>query len=133
MRFKRHLELEQGLKQIHLSPLIGIVLLLLAFFILTSGFFMQTGLRVSLPKIITSEAVKHENVRILITASNDIYLDGAAVTMQGLKELLKQAAKRGQSLIIDADKRATLGRVAEVWDIARDTGISQINLATNQE
>jgi biopolymer transport protein ExbD len=35
--------------------------------------------------------------------------------------------------LIKADKRASLGRVVEVWDMARDLGITQINIATNQE
>jgi biopolymer transport protein ExbD len=47
--------------------------------------------------------------------------------------LLKQAAKRNQSILIKADKRALLGRVVEIWDTARDLGINQINIATNQD
>jgi len=133
MKFKRHLELEYGLKQIFIVPLINTVLLLLLFFILTSNFFLQAGLKISLPKALTSKAIKYDNARVLITASGDIYLDGVVVTISGLEVLLGQVAKRGQSLAIEADKRASLGRLVEVWDMARDVGISQVNIATNQE
>lgn len=38
MRFKRHMELEHGLKQIDIAPLIDVVFQLLIFFLLTSSF-----------------------------------------------------------------------------------------------
>ncbi len=133
MRFKGRMELEYGLKQIDIAPLIDIVFQLLIFFMLTSSFIMQPGIKVNLPKAVTSEVVKFENIEILITGENVTYLNGRVVTMQELATLLKQAAKREQTILIKADKRASLGRVVEIWDLARDLGISQINIATNQE
>ena len=133
MRFKGRMELEYGLKQIDIAPLIDIVFQLLIFFMLTSSFIMQPGIKVNLPKAVTSEVVKFENIELLITGENVTYLNGQVVTLQELKMLLKQAAKREQTILIKADKRASLGRVVEIWDLARDLGISQINIATNQE
>ena len=133
MRFKGRMELEHGLKQIDIAPLIDIVFQLLIFFMLTSSFLMQPGIKVNLPKAITSEAVSSENIEILITNESVTYLNNRVVTMQELKKLFAQAAKRNQSILIRADKRASLGRVVEIWDMARDLGISQINIATNQE
>jgi biopolymer transport protein ExbD len=127
------MELEYGLKQIDIAPLIDIVFQLLIFFMLTSSFIMQPGIKVNLPKAVTSEVVKFENIEILITGENVTYLNGRVVTMRELETLLKQAAKREQTILIKADKRASLGRVVEIWDLARDLGISQINIATNQE
>jgi biopolymer transport protein ExbD len=133
MRFKGRMELEHGLKQIDIAPLIDIVFQLLIFFMLTSSFVMRPGIKINLPKAVTSEVVKAENLDILVTAENVTYLDGKVVTTVELKSLLKQAAKRNQTILIRADKRAYLGRVVEIWDMARDLGIAQINIATNQE
>ena len=133
MRFKGRLELEHGLSQIDIAPLIDIVFQLLIFFMLTSSFIMQPGIKVNLPKAVTSEAVKPENIEILVTGENVAYLNGRVVTTQELKGILKGAAKRSQSILIKSDRRASLGRVVEIWDLARDTGISEINIATNQE
>jgi len=133
MRFKRHMELEHGLRQIDIAPLIDMVFQLLIFFMLTSSFIMQPGIKVNLPKAVTSETVKPENIEIVVSSENVIYLDGKVITTQELKNLLKQAAKRNQSILIKSDRRASLGRVVEVWDLARDLGITQINIATNQE
>lgn len=133
MRFRRHMKLEHGLKQIDIAPLIDIVFQLLIFFMLTSSFVMQPGIKVNLPKAVTSEVVKFENIELLVSGENVTYFNGKVVTTQELKNLLKQVAKRNQSVLIKADKRASLGRVVEIWDLARDQGISQVNIATNQE
>lgn len=133
MRFRRHMELEHGLRQIDIAPLIDMIFQLLIFFMLTSSFIIQPGIKVNLPKAVTSDVVKTENVEIVISGENVAYMGGKVITVQELKTLLKQVAKRKQSILIKADKRASLGRVVEIWDLCRDLGISQINIATNQE
>lgn len=133
MHFKRHMELEHGLKQIDIAPLIDMVFQLLIFFMLTSNFIMQPGIKVNLPKAITSELIKEESLEILISAENIIYLNGRVITMQELKSIIKRIAKKNPPILIKADRRASLGRIVEVWDICRDLGVSQINIATNQE
>ncbi|MDI6606233.1 MAG: biopolymer transporter ExbD [Candidatus Omnitrophota bacterium] len=133
MRFKGRMELEHGLKQIDIAPLIDIVFQLLIFFMLTSSFVMQPGIKVKLPKAVTSEVIKAQNIEILVTGENVTYLNGQVVNSAELKTFLKQAAKKQQTILIKADKRASLGRVVEIWDAARELGITQINIATNQE
>jgi len=133
MRFKGRMELEHGLKQIDIAPLIDIVFQLLIFFMLTSSFVIQPGIKVNLPKAVTSEIINYENIEILVSSENVTYLNGKIVNMQEMNSYLKQAAKRNQSVIIKADTRASLGRVVEIWDMARDSGITQINIATNQQ
>jgi len=133
MRFKRHMKLEHGLKQIDIAPLIDIVFQLLIFFMLTSSFIMQPGIKVNLPKAATSEVVRSENIEIIVSGENVTYLNGKVITTTELKNLLRQAAKKDQSILIKADRRASLGRVVEIWDQARDLGLTQINIATNQE
>lgn len=133
MRFKHHMELEHGLKQIDIAPLIDMVFQLLIFFMLTSSFVMQPGIKVNLPKAITSEVVKFENIEVVVSSENVTYLNGRIVTTQELKNQLVQVAKRKQPILIKADRRASLGRVVEIWDMCRDLGISQINIATSQE
>lgn len=133
MHFKRHMEFEHGLRQIDIAPLIDMIFQLLIFFMLTSSFIMQPGIKVNLPKAVTSEVVKHDNIEIVVSSENVTYLNGKVVTGKELKALLKQAAKRSQPILIKADRRSSLGRVVEIWDMGRDLGITQINIATNQE
>jgi biopolymer transport protein ExbD len=55
------------------------------------------------------------------------------ITMSELASRLRIAARENKPLLIKADRRASLGKVVEVWDLCRDEGISQINIATSQE
>ncbi len=127
------MELEHGLKQIDIAPLIDMVFLLLIFFMLTSSFVMQPGIKVNLPKAVTSESVKLENVEIIVSGENVAYVNGRVITNKDLKNLLKELVKQDRSVLIKADRRSSLGIVVEIWDMARDLGIAQINIATNPE
>lgn len=131
MKFKRHVELEKG--QLDIAPLIDIVFLLLIFFMLTSSFIFQPGIKVNLPKAVTSEVIHEKSLIILVTGNNYIYLNDRMITMSELASRLRIAAKENKPLLIKADRRASLGKVVEVWDMCRDEGISQINIATSQE
>ena len=132
MRFKRHLGLEPGLSQIDIAPLIDMVFQLLIFFMLTSPFIFQPGIKVNLPKAVTSEVIQEESLVITISSENLIYINEKLVTTDELKTKLKAISHDKKPLLIKADRRASLGKVVEVWDLCRELGISQINIATNQ-
>ena len=133
MRFKRHNCLEYGLKQIDIAPLINCVLLLLIFFLLCSSFAAQSGINVKLPKAITSDVVKEQNVVIGITSENVLYLNEKITTLKELRNFLAQSAAKNQAILIKADRRASVGRIVDIWNLCRHFGIERINIATNQK
>jgi len=135
MRFRKHLELERGQKEINITPLVDMVFLLLIFFMLTSSFIVLPGIKINLPKAVTSQAIKEKNIIITINNENIIYLDKKPITPQELTNYLTQIVKSKQEkpLLIKADKDTQLGTVVKVWDICRNVGITQINIATLQE
>jgi biopolymer transport protein ExbD len=132
MRFKRHAQLEGGLKQIDIVPLINVVFLLLIFFMMTSSFVIQPGIKVNLPRVITSEALRPENIELVVSQDNKAYINGRLVSPAELTGLLAQVSQRRQSILIKADRQASIGRIVEIWDLCRSTGIAQVNIATNQ-
>ncbi len=131
MKFKRHTELEKG--KLDIVPLIDVVFLLLIFFMLTSSFIFQPGIKVNLPKAITSEVLHKNSLVIIITKDDSIYLDERVITIDELTTRLTIAAREDRPLLIKADRGASLGKVVEVWDLCREEGISQINIATLHE
>ncbi len=124
--------MERVLSNIDFAPLIDVVFLLLIFFMLTSSFIFQPGIKVNLPRAITSEALSEKNIIITITAENLIYMDGKLVTINELSSRLKNIADFRKSILIKADEKALLGRVVKIWDICRQEGISKVNIATSQ-
>ena len=133
MQFKRSVKAGQGLDQINIAPLVDVVFLLLIFFLLSSSFVYQSGITVNLPKAITSEIIKEENLVITITSEDVLYLNDAVSTMKTLRQELEKKANKDRLILIKADRRASLGRIIDIWDLCRELGIERVNIATNQE
>jgi biopolymer transport protein ExbD len=133
MKFRRNAKFEHGLEQIDIAPLIDTVFLLLIFFVLTSSFTFQSGINVKLPKAVTSDIIKEENFIVTITSENVTYLNGAVITLKEMKERLREPGSKDRTLLIKADRRASVGRIVDVWDLCRELGIEKINIATNQD
>ncbi len=133
-RFKRYKELEKELRPIDIAPLVDVVFLLLIFFILTSSFVINSGIKVDIPKAITSEMVTPEQEEIVISGEDMIYYRGKAVSLKELEVILERKKKENPSLevMIKADRLSSLGRTVAVWDICRKVGVEKVNIAARQ-
>ena len=130
MKFKRRLKIEKGL--IELTPLINVFFLLFIFFAFTSSFIFQPGIKVNLPKAVTSEVVQQDSAVLIVTKDDRIYLNDREMSQDELLSNLRLMAKDNVPLLIKADSHASLGRVVEIWDMCRREGVSQANIATNR-
>lgn len=131
MKFRRHIQLEKA--QMDMTPLIDCVFNLLIFFLLTSNFIFQPGIKINLPKAVTSEVIQEKSIVITVTKDNLLYFNERAVSLTELKENLRSASRQNKAILIKADRTVSLGQVVNIWDLCRDCGVSQINIATNQE
>ena len=133
MRFQRRAKLEHGLAQLDIVPFIDIVFILLLFFILSSSLTIPSGISVKLPKAITSDIIKEDRYIITVTGEDVIYLNNKVTTVKELQKLLKQAKEQNRPVLIKSDRRASVGRIVDVWDLCRNLGIEKINIATHQD
>ena len=113
-----------------LTPLIDCVFNLLLFFMLTSSYIIQPGIRINLPKALTSETIHDTSLVVTVTEDNLIILNENAVTLEDLAVQFEKAAKNNVPLLIRADRKASLGKVVEIWDLCRDVGLTKVNIAT---
>jgi biopolymer transport protein ExbD len=130
MKFKRKVFLEKG--RLDIAPLIDVVFLLLIFFMLTSSFIFQPGIRVNLPRAVTSEVLHKEQLVVIINDTNDVFINERPVESDELVSRITLAGNEGQSILIKADKEADLGKIIEIWDVCRQVDVKQINIATTQ-
>ncbi|MFT5206943.1 MAG: biopolymer transport protein ExbD [Candidatus Omnitrophota bacterium] len=129
-RLKRRTQINKG--QIDIAPLVDVMFLLLIFFMLTSNFILQPGIKVRLPHAVTSEIIESENLIISVTGQDLLYLNFKPTQIGAVTEKLKEAAQNDASVLIKADIAASLGRIVEIWDLCRQLGIDKVNIATNQ-
>lgn len=116
------------------SSLTDIVMLLLIFFLLTSQFVVQTGVKVKLPSSKTNEKTTPSRLVVTLTAAGAIYAGSEQVSIDELPAKLgkiKGTLKEG-NLIIRADKTVPVNLVIKVIDAARATGIDKFTIQTEK-
>lgn len=133
MNIKTSLKYCSGLNQIHIIPLIDIVFLLISFIILLSPLVSQPSINIKVPKAITSDAIQEDNIVITITGENILYVNDQIITLRKLRDSLQKNHKKQQAILLKADRRCSLSQVFSIWDLCRELGIENINIATNQE
>lgn len=133
MRFPRHYEIVKG--QLNIAPLIDVIFLQLIYFMLTSSFIMQPGIKINLPQAVTSETVSEKEILVSITKEGTIFYREQPVKKEELERILQgiTTVDRDRVLIIKGDRKAEHGIVVEVMDIARRTGITKIVIGTMPE
>jgi biopolymer transport protein ExbD len=113
--------------------LIDVIFQLLIFFMLSSSFTFQSGINVKLPKAVTSDVIKEENLIITITSEDVLYLNGKITAIKELTGILGRQENKNKPILIKSDRRASVGRIVDVWDLCRNLGIERINIATNTD
>ena len=119
----------------HFSSLTDIVMLLLIFFLLTSQFVIQTGVKVQLPGAKNNEQTVPTRIIVSITEESKVFVgkDEVAVGKLPLKlEALKKDFDE-ENLIIRADKAAKIDLVIKVIDAAKGVGITKFTIETEKE
>jgi biopolymer transport protein ExbD len=114
------------------ASLTDIVLLLLIFFLLTSSFIAQSGIKIHLPRAETREQISSRNIFITLTADGKIYLFTDKITKDSLKVKLDElsAIKGDRTVILRADRSVPIQSVIDVMDIARSSGFKKFIVAT---
>ena len=132
MKFERS---KKPLSAFSLSSLTDIVFLLLIFFLLTSQFVIQTGVKVKLPSSKLNEQSIPTKMIVSLTEDGKIYIgseetniDELAIKIDGLKETIDES-----NLIIRADKTVNIDLVIQVIDAAKAVGVDKFTIETEKQ
>ncbi len=117
------------------SSLTDIVLLLVIFFLLTSQFVIQTGVKVKLPGSDTEEKSEPTKLLVTITSAGVIYAGTEETNIDLLQEKLKEikGLSDENNLVIRADKTVQIDLVIKVIDAAKSVGIGKFTIETEKE
>lgn len=118
--------------RIELTALVDVVLLLLIFFMVSTRLVPEFGFELSLPQAEHAQEIDETPgaVRVLVDAQDRYYLDGEAVSIQGLKARVS-AEDSSHSLLLEADEGASHGAVMRVLDVAKMAGLESVRLAAD--
>ena len=132
MRFQDP-EAKKNSSLIDITPVVDTVFNLLIFFALSLNFISTPGIRVQLPKSAAQEITREKNdLRVVLTARDQLYLNEKPVDLDGLGAQFKKAAvsDRETQILIQADQRVPHGKVVEVMDLARSAGLYRLAIVT---
>ena len=123
-----------GFRDINVTPLVDVMLVLLVVFMVTAP-LLTTGLRVDLPEVkAASTPVKDARLLVTVTKDERVLFGDQDVTdrvADALKESVRVQTER--ELFIRADKNARYGIVATVVAAARNSGVESLNLLVEPE
>lgn len=128
-------ELERRRKadtNLNIAPLIDIVFLLLIFFVLSSHFISHKGFKVKLPKAVSAQMQKNEQVTVFIDKEGGIYLNDSEIEIGQLKNLIRSELNKTNSktVAIKADEDVPLGLAVKVMDIAKEANADGLVIST---
>ncbi len=120
--------------RIEIIPMIDTMFFLLVFFMIaTLSMTVQKSLPVNLPYASTASEDIQQVVTLTITKEGKLFFEKDQV--YSMAEIGQRLSTRGWdtkgfSVVINADKTVEHGRVIEVMDIVRKSGIKKIAMAT---
>ena len=117
------------------SSLTDIVLLLLVFFLLSSSFIVQPGIKVRLPQSELSEAHTEEKITVSVLKDGSLYLNDELIALGNLPALLQQELRGREEkvVVIKADRDIIFQRVVEVMDLGKKAGADRFLFATERK
>lgn len=117
-------------RRLDITPLIDVIFLLIIFFMLTSNYVLQAGLKVELPTAVDAFTVPIQRIEVFITSNDEIYCKGIRCTPDELLAMLKREKGTVSTVLILADVDSRHGRVVQVEDVCRRSGFTDISVAT---
>ncbi len=119
----------RGFRDINVTPLVDVMLVLLVVFMVTAP-LLTTGLKIDLPNVqAPNTPVADGRLLVEVTAEGKVIFDEQDVTGRAYDVFsTNERVQRERELYIRADKMALYGVVAEVVAAARRSGVDSLNL-----
>ena len=110
----------------------NLFLIVLMILISCSSMSRPAGFEIRMPRAVVSEGLQGDHT-ILITAENVLYFNNKVVTYSELKRSLTKIDFKHQNIFIQISRRASTGRVMDVWDLCRALGSAHVHVIALQE
>jgi len=133
MRFRRSLAEPDEPLELNLIPLIDIIMFLLIFFISTTSFIEEPGVKVDKPQAASARQLEKNSIIFAVTSEGKVAYGGKEIGLGGVRPTVKRlCAKEALPVVIQADEKARSGTVIRVIDEAKLGGAKDVSLATEK-
>jgi len=121
--------------QIPLTSLIDIVFLLLIYFLLTTNFMVDEGIKIKLPTAKASAPQAEEVITVYVDQQGKIFIGSNELSSPALFDHLKEVltGTEDKLVVVKADRSVVLSKAVTVMDIAKAAGAGRLCLATEKD
>jgi biopolymer transport protein ExbD len=121
--------------QMPLTSLIDIVFLLLIYFLLTTNFLVDEGIKIKLPQARASVPQTEEMITVYVDEQGRVYLREREIALNELFDRLREmiGEEKDRLVVIRADRSVILNHAVRVMDMAKAAGAGRLCLATEKE
>lgn len=121
----------KGFRQIQLTSLIDILVLLVVFFMLTSSFMKSESIELSIPKVDSKQMATKNVIKIFVSNNGDIAIGNRPVNaeemMRSLKEIFKD--KPEQRVLVMSGAKVEVQTLVSVMDVVYQAGGKNMSVA----
>lgn len=121
--------------EINMTPLIDIMLVLLIIFMVSSTAALESGMDIELPKTtLTNEKKEAEILVISLSKDGQVAVHGKKVKPDEVKRSIASqlAELKTDSVILEGDTSANLGKAIEIMDMAKVAGAKNFSIAAEE-
>ncbi|MFO7752061.1 MAG: biopolymer transporter ExbD [Desulfobacteraceae bacterium] len=117
-----------------LTSLIDIVFMLLIYFLLTTNFMVDEGIKVKLPQAKASAPQTQKEITVYVDRDGKTYIHDKPVRDDLIFKKLKQMIGKNQNplVVVKADRAVVLNKAVRVMDLAKAAGAGKLCLATEK-
>jgi biopolymer transport protein ExbD len=121
--------------QAPLTSLIDIVFLLLIYFLLTTNFMVDEGIKVKLPQARASAPQIQQEITVYVDKDGRAFLGDQEVPLDQLFKKLKDMIgnQKDRLVVVKADRSVILNKAVKVMDLAKAAGAERLCLATEKD
>ncbi|MBI9083684.1 MAG: biopolymer transporter ExbD [Desulfobacterales bacterium] len=118
-----------------MTSLIDIVFMLLIYFLLTTNFMVDEGIKIKLPQAKASSPQVEKEITVYVDVQGRAYLDNREVALNALFDRLKEmiGTDRNRLVVIKADRGVVINKAVRVMDVAKAAGAGRLCLATEKD
>lgn len=132
---RRREKIKDKTPELMISPMIDLIFLLLAFFIISTMYMTEVRtISIELPQVESAEVVHKSSSLVSVKKDGTYWLDEKKMPLEKLVEEVKarSRANPGYSVVIRGEKEARYNDVIHVLDACKSAGLTHFGLAAGQ-
>ncbi len=117
---------------INITSLIDVLFLLLIFFMVSSTFLEQPGIKLELPHAQSAVVTEQKDFTLYVDKEGTLFLNKDEVNLENLLAKLKEIVPDmiDGALILKADQEVSHGIVVRIMDLAKQSGVRKLIIGT---